>query len=229
MISIITPLLNEESYIGPYVRHLGTLQGDFELILVDGGSSDRTMEEIERNMRVLDNRITVLKTNAGRANQMNKGAEKANGNILLFLHADCFIPTDSLKTIEKEISTRKVVGGAFKHSFLHNNFFLKAVSSFGNLRSRLTKTFYGDSGIFLKRLVFREVGGYDLPFLEDVEICRKAKRYDNLIQIDHYILTSPRRYLSKGRLRLTIIFVLVSLLNFLGFRPRFFMNYLVNK
>lgn len=229
MISIITPLLNEEENIRPFLAHLGTLKGDFELILVDGGSSDGTLWEVEQYAEGFGRSLTVLTSGRGRALQMNRGGDEAQGDLLLFLHVDCFLESDALVCIEKEMSKKTAIGGGFRQSFTESDVFLKLVSLFGNMRARLTKTFYGDYGIFLRRDSFHEMGGYpSLPFLEDVEICRKARKYGRLIQIDRTILTSPRRYLKKGRMRLTAAFVLAVVLNAAGFRPRFFMKYLID-
>lgn len=230
MISIITPVLNEEGYVKQFLAHHGTLEGDFELIIVDGGSRDGTIGEIERYGGGFGNRLRLLEADRGRANQMNMGARNAQGDILLFLHVDCLIQKDSLRLIESVINERKVIGGGFMQAFSNPDMFLKIQSSFGNLRVRLTKTFYGDCGIFLRKDVFGEMEGFDnIPFLEDVELCRRAKKYGRLVRIDRYILTSPRRYLSKGRLRLTAAFVLACLFNIVGFRPGFLTRYIVDK
>lgn len=230
MISIITPLLNEAENIRPFLAHLGTIEGDFELILVDGGSSDETLCEVERYAEGFGRRLTVLTSGRGRALQMNRGADEAQGNILLFLHVDCLLESDALVRIEQEMARKTVIGGGFHQAYPDPDVFLKLVSLFGNTRARLTKTFYGDYGIFLRKDRFHEMGGYpSLPFLEDVEICRKARKYGRLIRIDRTILTSPRRYLKKGRMRLTAAFILAVVLNAAGFRPRFFMRYIVDK
>lgn len=107
-------------------------------------------------------------------------------------------------------------------------FFLKSQSDTGNIRAGITQVFFGDYGIFLKKKVFRKIGGYDdIPFLEDVEICRKAKRFGRLFQVDRRIVTSPRRYLRKGKVRLTIAFILANLFNDIGWRPGFLWKYIV--
>ena len=230
MISIITPLLNEEEYVLPFLDHLGKMEDDFELILVDGGSLDDTLRLVRENMTDVGRATILLETNQGRAVQMNKGAKKAKGDILLFLHADCFIPHDSIKVIEREVAVNATIGGAFKQAFTGSHSFLKIVSHFGNLRSGLTSTFFGDYGIFLKKNVFQEIGGYDAAqLLEDVDICRRAKSHGKLVQIDRYLFTSPRRYLEKGKLKLTILFILACIMNFLGRRPRFLVNHIVNR
>lgn len=230
LISIITPLINERDCVKPFFEQLRSLNGDFELILVDGGSSDGTLEEAKKNIEEFSHATKLLEARFGRAAQMNRGAEEAEGDVLLFLHVDCLVPKDSLKLIETEISENGIIGGALRQTFSNSDFFLRFMSIFGNLRSQLTGTFFGDYGIFLRKEVFQKIGGYDnTPFLEDVELCRKAKRYGRLVQIDSYIFTSPRRYLSNGRLRTTIIFTVVCLLNFLRLRPRFFIKHMTYK
>ena len=229
MISIITPVLNEEKNIRSFLYHLDSLDGDFELILVDGGSSDRTIEEVRKWKDRSNRNITILETCRGRGTQMNKGADAAKGDILLFLHVDCSLRKDALFLIEKAINEKNAIGGGFKQAFSNPDFFLKFQSAFGNLRAWATGIFFGDFGIFLKSAIFRKIGGYDeIPFLEDVELCRKAKRHGRLIQIDRRILTSPRRYLKKGKLKLTFAFMLANLFNMFRWRPMFLWKYIAD-
>ncbi len=228
MISIVTPLLNEKNYVKPFLESLKPLDGDFELILVDGGSSDGTIQEIEKNLHEFPKKVKLLKSERGRATQMNKGAEEATGNILLFLHVDSYISDDSILLIEKNILDRKIVGGAFIHKFSNEDVFLRFLNVFGYLRSNMTKIFFGDYGIFLRKDIFWKIGGYDnILFLEDVEICRKARRYGKLIQIRRNIITSPRRFIKEGKLKLTIVFILANIMNHLGFRPKFLLRYFI--
>jgi rSAM/selenodomain-associated transferase 2 len=230
MISIITPILNEEGYVRPFLIHLDKVQGDFELILVDGGSEDGTLKEVENFRNEFHRKLRLLRAKRGRAIQMNKGAEVARGHILLFLHVDCFIQKDSLELIEKELFRTGAIGGGFRQAFYDPDLFLKFNSGFGNLRVSLTKTFFGDYGIFLRKDIFERIGYYDnILFLEDVELCNKAKKCGKLVQIDRYIFTSPRRYLSHGRIKLTLVFNLACLFNVVGFRPRFLLRYITDK
>ncbi len=230
MISIITPVFNEEKMVKPFLSHIEELEGDFELIMVDGDSTDGTRREIERCSRTFSHRILLLKSERGRAIQMNKGAQKADGDILLFLHVDCSLKKDSLILIEKAIREKKAIGGGFRQAFSNPDFFLKFQSTFGNLRAGLTGIFFGDYAIFIRKEVFKKMGGYEgIPFMEDVELCRKAKKYGKLIQIDRSIITSPRRYFEKGKARLMAAFLLANFFNVAGWRPRFLMKFVVNK
>jgi rSAM/selenodomain-associated transferase 2 len=226
LISIITPILNEEKQITNFLNNLKDLEGIFETILVDGGSSDHTLNEAAKNIDGFRHPIKILQSDRGRAIQMNKGAEKAKGEVLLFLHSDCQLPKDALKVIERAITKQEAIGGGFKHTFSDPNIFLKVLSGFGNFTTRLTKIFYGDFGIFLRKDIFKKIGGYDeISFLEDVELCKKAKKYGRLNQIDRYISASPRRFLADGEIAVTVAYAVAYGLNIFGFRPSFLKKY----
>jgi rSAM/selenodomain-associated transferase 2 len=228
MISIITPVLNEKENIRGFLDHVDDLDGEFELVLVDGGSADDTFSEIEKGKEGFDHDLVVISSEKGRGLQMNNGAKEANGDILLFLHVDSEIEKDSLNVIEKSISEDGIIGGGLTHSFNNPDTFLKITSAFGNSRARATKIFFGDFGIFIRKDVFEKMGGYDeIPFLEDVELCKKAKQYGELDQIESLIVTSARRYEKKGRFKLTAFFTLAVLLNMVGLRPDFLYKYIV--
>ncbi len=228
MISIITPVFNEEINIKPFLAHLNSLEGDFELILVDGGSRDRTIIEAQDCINDFSHKMKILETCRGRAIQMNRGAKVAKGDILLFLHVDCTLEINALELIEKAVYEKNAFGGGFRQAFSSPDLFLKLGSAIGNFRVSLNSIFYGDYGIFMKKDIFWKIGGHDeIPFLEDVELCRKAKRLGRLIQINSRIVTSPRRYLKKGKIRLAAVFMLANLFNMLGWRPGFLWKYIV--
>lgn len=231
MISIITPILNEEEYITSFLDHLSKIKGNFEVILVDGGSSDHTINCIEKIRRKFCfKKLIVLITKPGRGIQMNKGAAMAKGDILLFLHADCIIEANSIEKIEAKIYSGEAIGGGFKQFFSEPDLFFKIMSTFGNHRAKLTNTFFGDYGIFIRKDIFEKVDGFDeIIYLEDVEFCKKAKKYGHLEQIECNIITSTRRYLSKGRLRVTLAFILASIFNTFGLRPKLLYGHIIRK
>jgi rSAM/selenodomain-associated transferase 2 len=230
MISIITPILNESKNIRPFLEHLNTLKGDFELILVDGGSTDGTIKEVKKHEAGFGPNLILLQTSKGRGRQMNYGAKVAKGEILLFLHVDSAPEKDSIPVIEKEINTQNIIGGGMTQTFSNQSPFLQLSSSFGNMRTRFTKTFFGDYGIFVRKDIFQRIGGYDdIIFLEDVEFSRKAKKYGKLKLLDQIIITSPRRYKSQGKFKTTIVSTLACLLNYVGVRPESFVKFIGKK
>nr|WP_303715367.1 hypothetical protein [Methanoculleus marisnigri] len=107
---------------------------------------------------------------------------------------------------------------------------LYLTSGFGNLLAARTQTFFGDFGIFVEKEAFFEIDGYELlPYLEDVEFFRAARRHERLVQVDCPITVSPRRYLQVGKYRLSAVYILVMLLNTVGIRPKLFIRYVVEK
>jgi rSAM/selenodomain-associated transferase 2 len=230
MISIITPVLNEKSLIKPFFEHLNQLVGDFELVLVDGESRDGTLKEIKKQQNIFKHRLKFIETRQGRGHQMNKGASIAKGDIFLFLHIDCTLEKDTIPFIEKEIKRQELNGGALIQAFTNTDDYLTLLSNLGNLRAKINKIFYGDYGIFIRKDIFEKIGGYaDIPYLEDVEFSIKAKKNGKMRQINRTIYTSPRRFMSIGKLKITFIFTIAVLLNMIGIRPKRFYKYIVTK
>jgi GT2 family glycosyltransferase len=146
---------------------------------------------------------------------------------MLFLHVDCFIEKDSLNIIDKKLEDEKIIGGAFIHSFSDPDLFFRLSSTFGNLQSRISQIFFGDFGIFIRKDIFDRMGGFDeILFLEDVEFCRRAKKFGRLEPIDRTITTSARRYYQKGRIKLSVVFIMACILNIFRFRPEFLYKYI---
>ncbi|KYK21055.1 hypothetical protein AYK21_00835 [Thermoplasmatales archaeon SG8-52-2] len=230
MISIITPILNESENIKPFLSHLDTLEGDFELVLVDGGSTDNAISMVDKYKKTFNRNLKLVKTSRGRGKQMNEGAKIAKGNIFLFLHIDCTLEKDVINVIEKEMNSRNIIGGGMVQAFSNPDFFLRFISSYGNFRVKINKIFFGDFGIFIRRDIFEKIGGYDdIVFLEDVEFSKKMKKYGELIQVDRKITTSSRRFQSIGKFRVTIMFITALLINLIGVRPKFLIKYIVDK
>lgn len=197
-ISIIMPVLNEANSLG---RTLGQLHlSDYEeLIVVDGGSSDETV------LTAREYTDNVYSTKTGRASVMNYGAQKAEGAILLFLHADCILPDDGFKMIRETLSNNKVSAGAFSLRIDHPSFKFRIIEFGSNLRSHVCSTVYGDQGIFLKKETFALIGGYnDIPLMEDIDISRKLLKKGKLFLINNPMKVSPRRWLKEGALYSTL-------------------------
>ncbi len=214
MISIIMPVLNEERNIEKTLQNVSRLKGDFELIVVDGRSTDRTVEIAEKYA------TTIMVTDRGRAKQMNAGARIAEGEILLFLHADSRLPRDALNKIETALDDRAVVGGALKFHLDDGSFKFKFVSVLSNLRARLSKTYPGDFGLFVRKSAFDKVGGFnEIELMEDIDLCKRLRKVGELVQPDAKIISSPRRMKREGILKTWIHMQIIRFLFFIGIPP----------
>ena len=229
-ISIITPVLNEEDMIAPFLDHLSGLQELCELIVVDGGSSDTTCAVVRDYAGRFPAPLHLLVAPAGRSGQMNTGAQAAQGEILLFLHVDCRIPADSPEVILQKCGEPGVCGGAFTHSFGEPGLFHAVIGILVNACTKYSRTFFGDSGIFVKRDIFFKAGGFPIiPWCEDLEFCRSVKKYCRMKQIDRVIMSSPRRFQRVGRVKLTAVYILAIVLNMAGIRPMFLKRFIIDR
>jgi rSAM/selenodomain-associated transferase 2 len=230
LISIITPVLNEEDMVGPFLDHVMVLQGAFELIIVDGGSTDSTCAVIHEYAGKFPALLHLIAAPAGRSGQMNTGAGAAKGEILFFLHADCRIPADSLQVITRACREPGVCGGAFTHSFGEPGPFNTVISHLINTGTRYLRTYFGDFGIFVKRDVFSLAGRFEnIPYCEDLEFCRSVRKYGRMVQVNRVIHSSSRRFRRIGRVKLTVVYLLAILLNMAGIRPLFLKRYIVDR
>ena len=152
LISIIIPTLNEEANLPVTLRQLAD-RPDVELIVVDGGSTDRTVAIAQQFTSF------VFVTSPGRALQMNAGARHATGDILLFLHADTFLLPGALDELQRRLIGSGAVGGAFDLHIDSPKRICKFVAKMASRRARLLRLPYGDQGIFAWRQVFEALGG----------------------------------------------------------------------
>ncbi len=214
MISIIMPVLNEERTIEKTLQNVSKQKGDFEFIVVDGGSTDRTVEIAKKYA------TTVVVSDRGRAKQMNVGARIAGGDILLFLHADSRLSADSLNKIETSLDDWEVIGGALKFHLDDGSLKYKFVGFLSNLRARLSKTYPGDFGMFVRKSAFDKVGGFnEIDLMEDIDLCKKLKKEGELVQPDAIIVSSPRRMKRQGILKTWVCMQMMRFLFFIGIPP----------
>ncbi len=203
-ISVIIPVLNESNNIRVAIDSIFP-SDNTEVIVVDGGSTDGTIEVVK------DLGIMLLYSKAGRANQMNLGAKNATGNILVFLHADTRLPVgydDLIRTALGDVcrSDKLPIAGAFalKIDDLSRRF--RWVEWGVKYRSRFLKMPYGDQAIFLSAKVFDEIGGFpDLPIMEDFELMRRLQKLGSVAIIEQPVITSARRWLQQGIFKTTLI------------------------
>jgi len=198
-ISVIIPTLNEEKTIS---RCLEDIVDDphIEIIVSDGGSTDRTVEIAERYKDV-----KIISSPMGRGVQMNAGASYAHGEILLFLHADCILSTEAILNIRDIFENNRIVGGAFKIKLLSDKLPYRLIETGINFRSRVFKLPYGDQGLFVKRTVFMEMGGFkEMNVCEDLDFICRLKRCGKIAILNEKIFSSVRRWENSGILRTSL-------------------------
>jgi rSAM/selenodomain-associated transferase 2 len=209
MISVVIPALDEELLLP---RCLASLEDqiDHELILVDGGSHDRTIDLAESA-----GALVVRSPRANRGLQMNLGARRASGQILLFLHADCRLPPGALAAVEALLRSRDdVVGGCFTMRLDSRSPLCRVASWGGDLYHRTGRPLFGDRAVFVRRDAFEDVGGFrELPIMEDVDLARrlrrlrrrsKARATGRLVMLPGPVVSSARAFERRGVLKLTV-------------------------
>ena len=212
-VSVIIPTLNEAREL-PRVLEAAQRGQPYEIIVVDGGSTDETVG-IARSMDTV-----VLSAPRCRAVQMNRGAAVANGEYLLFLHADTLLPVDYLGHVLSVLDKPGVVGGAFKFSISGDFSGRRLVESTTNWRARRRQLPYGDQALFLRREVFDQVGGFpEMPIMEDYEFVHRLKRLGRVVIAPSPAVTSGRRWRQHGWLWPTILNKIIILAYHCGVSP----------
>ncbi|MFQ5661345.1 MAG: TIGR04283 family arsenosugar biosynthesis glycosyltransferase [Gammaproteobacteria bacterium] len=196
IISVIIPTLNEADTIVDCLNPLQILRRHgHELIIVDGGSSDDT---VTLAAPLCDR---IIRSDKGRARQMNAGAGAAVGDIFLFLHADTIIPFAVADLLENRVQCDSA-WGRFDVRLSGTQPLLRTIEFFMNVRSRLTGIATGDQAIFVTRVLFRKVGGFpDIELMEDIELSKKLKRYCPALCLADRVITSSRRWEQRGIIR----------------------------
>ena len=152
-VSVIIPALNEERALPATLDSLAAQKGDFEVVVVDGGSTDGTRAVVERYRRS-GSKVELIDAPRGRGAQMNAGARAAKGRWLLFLHADTRLPPRAVESITAFGETGDVAAGCFEHRFSGRGLLLRLISIVHNYRFRRTLIMYGDQAIFVERPLF---------------------------------------------------------------------------
>jgi len=192
--SIIIPVLNEAEHLVSRLKALQHLRKkDVELILVDGGSSDNTMELAEGWVDQL------IFSSAGRALQMNAGANQAKGEWLFFLHIDTRLSSEVEQALLSIVFNDPPSWGRFDVLIEGKHPLLRIVAKMMNLRSRLTGIATGDQLIFVHRSLFDAVGGFPKqPLMEDVELSKRLNKIQPPLCLAEQVITSGRRWDQKG-------------------------------
>lgn len=206
-VSVIVPALNEEDRIGIAID-AAFAAGAAEVIVADGGSSDGTLTVARAHG------ARVVEGASQRARQLNRGAEAAAHEILLFLHADTLLPAGAAAAVERAVAEGAVFGG-FRVEFLEPG--LGFVAWMINARTRLTRAPWGDQAQFVRRDAFP---GYpDFPIMEDYELARRMKKAGPTMLLPLTVRTSGRRFLTKGIVRTTVTNWVIIVSYHLGVSP----------
>jgi rSAM/selenodomain-associated transferase 2 len=216
-VSVILPVLREAGSINEVVAHIRAQDpdGSAEIIVIDGDLTGGTINA------ALVNGLILAVSRQGRARQMNRGAEMASGEILLFLHSDTLLPAQALARINLAMKDEHIVGGAFELGIASDRRIFRITEWYVALRTRLTKMPFGDQAIFIRRDYFEKLGGYkDIPLMEDVELmARIKKRGGRICVIPVKVMTSARRWEREGIVYCTLRNWMLQILYALGVAP----------
>ncbi|MEO5702344.1 MAG: TIGR04283 family arsenosugar biosynthesis glycosyltransferase [Gammaproteobacteria bacterium] len=215
-ISIIIPSWNEAEDIATTLSALQHLRDkSVEIIVADGGSRDPTVALAQPLVDLL------IHTGRGRAQQMNAGAGRANGNILLFLHADTRLPEHAHQLVAEGLAKTGRGWGRFDVRLSGRHPLLRLVERMMNWRSRWSGIATGDQALFVRRDWFENVGGFPvLPLMEDIALSRKLKRMGMPLCLHERVTTSSRRWERNGILRTILLMWRLRLAYALGADPQ---------
>jgi len=213
-ISVIMPVFNEAKILRNTFSNIN-LTSDEELIVVDGGSTDETLSIAKEFTD------KVFSAQTGRSSVMNYGAEKSQGDILVFLHADCILPDNGFNMIRETLQEIGTVAGGFYLSIDQPGTGFRLIEYMANVRAYLTSLIYGDQCMFLRKKIFNKVGGFkDIPLMEDIEISRRLGRLGRIALLKPPIKASARRWIDEGAFYTTLRdWVIAFSYTFLGISP----------
>ena len=201
-VSVVIPALDEAEHIAATLASVTGQPGPVEVIVVDGGSTDGTAAMARDALaRSAVASSTVLASERGRARQMNAGAARATGSVLVFLHADTQLPHDALAAVREGLSDAAVAGGCFRTTFddTHSPWMRLWQARMWMGWHRFA---FGDRALFVRRSVFEAAGGFpDQPIFEDLDMVRAVRRHGRFRFLDAAVVTSARRYRRHGALR----------------------------
>lgn len=218
-ISVILPVWNEAENLPSAIEYIRKTSFTFptEIIVVDGGSSDRT-QELAR--RVAD--CVIVSTKKGRAVQMHLGAKCASGDLFLFLHADSRLPENWQELIHKTFFLENPpVAASFSLAFDSDKIFYQFLAFLANFRTKLTGIPQGDQALVVSRETYFFAGGFpDVPLMEEYLFVPRLKHLGEVRVLREKVKTSCRKYELKGPFRNSLKNSFLILLFYLGVSPK---------
>jgi rSAM/selenodomain-associated transferase 2 len=215
MLSIVIPALDEADNLAQLLPALAAECPDAEVLVVDGGSRDRTAAVVARHPAT-----HLVAGVRGRARQMNAGAARSRGDTLLFLHADTRLPAGAAQAIADALADPAVVGGRFDVRFDAARPAFRMIAAVMNLRSRLSGISTGDQALFVRRGTFEALGGFaDIALMEDVELSRRLRRAGHLACLRLRVTTSSRKWAREGVVRTVLLMWALRLAYWGGVAP----------
>ena len=212
-LSIIIPVLNEADCLGQGLASLFAMQwvtDHAEVIVSDGGSDDASLDIASQYP------CRIVHSNAGRATQMNTASKSAQGEFLLFLHADSSLPGDF-----NRFSDAGAKWGFYRLRLNADAFAYRIIEAAINLRSRITQVAGGDQGLYFERKFFETLNAYpQIPLMEDIAICKTARRLAKPIVIGSAISSSGRRWQDKGIVQTVLLMWSLRFAYWLGVDPK---------
>lgn len=216
-ISIVVPVLNERPRVAEALTRLASDFGDCEIFVVDGGSTDGTVETADTIAAELGRPVRVLCGPRGRARQMNTGAAHATGDVLWFVHADTCVEAIAGRQIRAALADPAVVGGGLTLRFEGAGAALRYLAWTSNQRARRLHWIFGDQAMFVRREVFHAIGGFpDLPIMEDLEVSRRLADQGRLVVLAATSTASTRRFDQHGTWRMLVFMQWLKALHFAG-------------
>ena len=213
-LSIILPVLNEAQTLESQLRQLRQAFPAAELLVVDGGSEDDSVAVAQPLCEA------VMQAPRGRASQMNAGAARAQGEYLLFLHADtqpAYCEADLLQLLQQQAPD----WGFAPVRLSGRHVLLRIVERAMGLRSRLTAVATGDQGLFLRRDLFQSLDGFaSIPLMEDVEFSKRLRECSRPLVLPWPVSTSSRRWEERGILRTVLTMWVLRLAYVCGVSPQ---------
>jgi rSAM/selenodomain-associated transferase 2 len=242
-IAVIIPTLNEEQALPDTLASVTQLGFD-EILVVDGGSGDRTQAIVQslagdgrwaigdrqktgfseivpaHSPLPMASSLRLLTAAAGRAKQMNAGAAHSRADVLLFLHADTRLPDGARRAIERALHDPACAGGRFDVRFERDAGLAWLIARMISLRSRWSGIATGDQALFVRRSIFEQLGGFaDLPIMEDVDFTRRLKRAGRVAPLRGRVVTSSRRWERCGAVRTIFLMWTLRFLYWIGVAP----------